>query len=121
MTDNELLLAISNIMDKKIHPLENRLDNIENRLDNIENRLDNVENRLDNVENDIQDLKFQVHKINLRLDNNITGQLREIQACYISTYERYKKGVEKNEQLYSDMELVKDVLKDHSQKLQKIS
>ena len=48
MTDNELLLAISNIMDKKLKsslaPIENRLSKIELTLENdIKPRLQNIE------------------------------------------------------------------------------
>lgn len=48
MTDNELLLAISNMMDEKLKsnlaPIENRLNNIEMTLENnILPRLQNIE------------------------------------------------------------------------------
>lgn len=40
---NEDLMAISNLMDQKIHPLNNRLDCMDSRLDRMENRLDKLE------------------------------------------------------------------------------
>ena len=45
MSDNELLLAISDMMDKKLkatlQPIENRLDRIENKVTNISLTLEN--------------------------------------------------------------------------------
>ncbi len=45
MTDNELLLAISDMMDKKLkselRPIKNRLDRIENNVTNISLKLEN--------------------------------------------------------------------------------
>ena len=86
MTDNELLLSISEIMDKKILPLKSRLTNIE-----------------------------------LTLENNVVPRLQNIESCYTSTYDKYKTGVDQIEQLQADMDIVKQILREHGEKLRKIS
>ena len=86
MTDNELLLAISEIMDKKIAPVEHRLKSIE-----------------------------------LTLENNIIPRLQNIASCYTSTYDRYKSSVESYESMQADIQLLKNVVTEHSEKLKKIS
>lgn len=86
MTDNELLLAISNMMDKKLQP----------------------------IKEDIQFLKLQN-------ENEIVPRLQEIESCYTSTYNRYKNGAAQIDQLQLDMDIVKNVISEHSDKLQKIS
>lgn len=40
---NEDLMAISNLMDQKLHPINSRLDGLGNRLDRMESRLDRLE------------------------------------------------------------------------------
>ena len=97
MTDNELLLAISDMMDKK---LDARLAPIENRLDRIENNVTNI---------------------SLKLENEIQPQLDTITSCYTDTYDRYKDYVDKMEAAFDDIELLKKVVSEHSQKLQNIS
>ena len=90
MTDNELLLALSNMMDEKlkanIAPIENRLT-----------------------------------KIEITLENDILPRLQNIEQCYTSTYERYKNNADKMEAVFADLELLKKVVSEHSEKLQKIS
>lgn len=86
MTDNELLLAISNMMDKKLQPLK-------------------------------EDIAF----LKLQNENEILPRLQNIESCYTSTFNRYKIGVTQIDQLQTDMDIVKAVLKEHSEKLQKIS
>lgn len=75
MTDNELLLAISNMMDEKLKnnlaPIENRLTNIENKVSTIEHRLTDVENRLANVESDTSTTK-------LLLENEIRVNIQRV-------------------------------------------
>lgn len=86
MTDNELLLAISDMMDKKIEP----------------------------IKNDVRDTK-------LFLENDILPRLQNIETCYTSTYRRYASGIEEMEALKADMEIVKKVVAEHSEKLQKLA
>lgn len=91
MTDNELLLAISDIMDKK-----------------LDARLKPLENRLKRIEVDL-------------LENNVIPRLNTIESCYTDTYNRYKDYADKMELAFADIELLKKVVSEHSEKLQKIS
>ena len=97
MTDNELLLAISDMMDKK---LKSELQPIKNRLDRIENNATNI---------------------SLKLENEVQPQLDTITSCYSDTYNRYKDYVDRMEAVFDDVELLKKVVSEHSQKLQNIS
>lgn len=90
MTDNELLLAISDMLDNK---LKSNLAPIENKLTNIE----------------------------LTLENNILPRLQNIESCYTSTYERYKNYAEKMQAAFDDIEIMKKVIAEHSEKLQKLA
>jgi len=85
MTDNELLLAISDMMDKKLKPVNDRLK-----------------------------------KIELTQENDILPRLQNIEACYTSTYKRYQTGIEQIEAMQADIDVMKSVIREHSQKLQKI-
>lgn len=86
MTDNELLLAMSDMMDKKLEPLKT----------------------------DIRDIK-------ITLENDVMPRLQNIESCYTSTYKRYQAGIAQIESMQSDIEIMKKVLTEHSEKLQKIS
>ncbi len=86
MSDNELLLAISDMMDKKLKPVNERLK-----------------------------------KIELTQENDILPRLQNIESCYLSTYKRYQTGVEQIDAMQADIDVIKNVLIEHSKKLQKIS
>lgn len=79
MTDYELLLAMSDLLDKKLQP----------------------------IKDDIQFLKLQN-------ENDILPRLQNIEACYTSTYNRYKSGI-------SQIDVMKSVIREHSEKLQKLA
>ncbi|MBP3702529.1 MAG: hypothetical protein J6I65_01970 [Lachnospiraceae bacterium] len=86
MTDNELLLAISSMLDKKVEPINDRLKRIE-----------------------------------LTQENEILPQLQNISSCYTSTYERYKNSVADYEAMKQDISIMKQVIEEHSKKLQRLA
>lgn len=86
MTDHELLLAISEIMDKKLEPV-----------------------------------KDGVRQVKITLENDILPRLQNIESCYTSTYERYQNGIAQLESMQSDIDIIKKVVTEHSETLQKIS
>ena len=86
MTDNELLLAISSMLDKKLEPINDRLKRIE-----------------------------------LTQENDILPRVQNIESCYTSTDEHYKSSVADYEAMKQDISIIKQVVAEHSEKLQKIS
>ncbi len=155
MGNEELLLAMSEMMDKKIGPLENRMDSMEisllDKMDIIENRLNdkidcvglNLNNKIDAVEQKldakidaveqkldakidtveqkldakIDAVDFKVHRINLKLENDIEPRLKQIEKCYTDTFRRYQYGVEKIEKLEADNEVIRSVVQKHHEVL----
>ena len=86
MTDNELLLAISNIVQSQVEPL-----------------------------------KHDIRDVQLMLENEVMPRLNTIESCYTSTYRRYETGVNQIDALQTDVDIIKKVVAEHSEKLQKIS
>ena len=86
MTDYELLLAMSDLLDKKLQP----------------------------IKDDIQFFKLQN-------ENDILPRLQNIEACYTSTYNRYKSGISQIDAMQADIDVIKSVIREHSEKLQKLA
>ena len=149
MTNNEFLSAISDILDEKLEEnldkfkqqldekFDKKLNDFEQNLDekfdkkfddfeqNLDERLDQelmpIKNSISTMQQDICDLKDTQHKMGLLLENDVLPRLQNIESCYISTYDRYKKSVDDYETMKQDVELLKKVVAEHSEKLQKIS
>ena len=47
---SEDLLAISNLLDVKLKPIDNRLTSLEVKVDNLESKVDKMDRRLTNLE-----------------------------------------------------------------------
>ena len=90
MSDNELLLAVAELFDKKL------------------------ETQLQPFRDDIRDIK-------LTLENNITPNIQLLAENYVPAAKRYEKGSTEIENLKVDIELIKKVIKEHSDKLNRIA
>ena len=124
MTDNELLLAISNMMDAKLEPVNNEIQGIKGELQGIKGEIRDLKEDVQVLKEDVQvlkedvaDLKIRVKKIELTQETQILPQLNTIQECYISTYNRYKTSVADYEEMKLDISVLKNVVAQHSEKL----
>ena len=89
MNNDELLLQISEMMDRKLKPIN---------------------------ENIVQVQEQNVHT-RLLLENDILPKLQNIESCYTDTYRGYVIGVEQLEAIQADVEILKRVVSEHSKKL----
>ena len=135
ITDHELLLAISGIMDKKLNPIENRLDamqdeihimqgeirDMQGEIRNMQGEIRDMQGKIYSIHGEIRDIQGEIHNIRLFQENVILPRLNTIESCYMDTYERYKSYADKIESVFADTELLKKVVSEHSEKLQKIS
>ncbi|MBD5136549.1 MAG: hypothetical protein HDT39_11410 [Lachnospiraceae bacterium] len=97
MTDNELLLAISEIVEKKIRA------------------------EVEPLKSDIQQIKNEQIRINIIIENEIRSDIQLLAENYIPAAKRYEKATAQIEAIQADMEVMKSIIREHSQKLQNIS
>ncbi|MCI9190229.1 MAG: DUF342 domain-containing protein [Lachnospiraceae bacterium] len=148
MTDTELLLAISNMLDSKLkselQPFKNELtrelqtirselagelqyirSELAGELQDIRSELagelQDIRSELQTLKNDQQSLRAEVHSIKLYQENIILPRLATIEACYIDTYNRYKDYTDKMDATFEDIALLKQVVAEHSEKIQKLA
>lgn len=60
-------------------------------------------------------------RIELTQENDILPRLQNIETCYTSTFKRYQSGIEQIEAMQTDIDVIKQVVIEHSEKLQKLA
>lgn len=93
MSDNELLLAISNMIQTQLQPIHKKIDQSNQ----------------------------EIHEVKLLLENDVLPRIGNIEACYTSTFRRYAASVEQMSSLQTDVEILKKVVTEHSEKLQRLA
>lgn len=145
MLANDDILMISELMDKKLKPIETRFDQMQEQMDlrfnlmqgQMDTRLAEMQGTMDSRFAEMQgimdtrlaemqgtmDLRFdqmqnRLDHMNLLMENDVLPRLQNIESCYVDTYRRYVVKMEEMDSLKLDMDVVKDVLKEHSGKLE---
>ena len=156
MTNNELLLAISDLLDVKLkaelQPLRNEMhDEIQTLRDEMHMEIQSLRNEFhteiqslrnefhteiqavkkelhleiqavrDDLHAEIQSLDARVRLLQLNQENVIMPGLNNIEACYTDTFKRYRDYADKIESTYEDVDLLKKVVMEHSEKFQKLA
>lgn len=122
MTDNELLLAISDILEKKldtkIQPLTTEIQSFR---EDMAIGFQSIRDDMKRMRNDIQDLKTYVSQIELHLENTTDANVKLFAENYMPAVKKYEIEAAKIESMQTDIAIMRSVLIEHSEKLQKIS
>ncbi len=128
MSNNELLLAISSMLDKRLEPIQRKIDEMDARTKQIETNQRNMQDDIIDIKGQLKEMDVRINEVDVRIkqieinqENKILPRLQNIEACYTSTYERYARGADQIENTMQDMSLIKTVVTEHSAKLEKIS
>lgn len=125
MNDNELLLALSEMIDKKLsaqlEPIKNDITDMKSDINDLKSDVKDLKKDMVEVKNDIVGLKTESQKVNITLENEISPSIKLLAENYLPAAIRYENSNKEHEAMKTDIELLKKVVTEHSEKLQKIS
>ncbi|MCD8365513.1 MAG: hypothetical protein LUC83_06835, partial [Clostridiales bacterium] len=97
-------------------------ESMETRMESMETRMESMEIRVENIEEKIlPQMQRDIRKTQIILENDVLLRLQTIENCYTTTYWRYVNGSEQIETMQRDIDVLKDVVAEHSEQLKKIS
>ena len=138
----EDLLAISQVFGEQIKPLKEAIDRLEVRMTRLEERMTALEERVTQLEETVRKLDTRVtaleekverldtcvitlerktQKMELLMENDMLPRLQNIEGCYLSTYKRYLHGSDQIETMQTDIDMIKKVVGEHSEKLKRLA
>ena len=94
---NEDLLAISQLLDTKLKA------------------------ELKPIQDDIETIKNEQKRSNIIIENEIRSDVKMLAENYMPAANKYEKATAKIEAMQADIDVMKSVIREHSEKLQKIS
>ncbi len=77
--------------------------------------------RLKPMENDIKSIKDEQTRINLIIENDIQHDINILVENYVPAAKRYQDATAQIQAIQADIEIMKKIISDHSEKLKKIS
>ena len=115
---SEDLLAISQLLDTK---LDARLKPMENDIRFIRDEQILMRDEQSRLRDEQALMKEEQARINLIIENDILHAINILVENYLPAAKRYENATEKIESMQTDIDIMKKVIADHSEKLKKIS
>ena len=104
-----------------IEALKSDIEALKSDVEVLKNDVQVLQDKVQVLQDDMQGVKDKLHLMNLYQENVITPRLDTIESCYTGTYHRYQNDAEKMENAFDDIEMLKKVVTEHSEKLQKLA
>lgn len=139
MTDYELLQAMSDMLDTKLNaqlqPIKEDMRGLKEDVQVLKDDMHILKEDVHILKEDVQVLKEDVQvlkddvqfaktdlrRVKLYQENILEPRLNTIEACYTSTFNRYKSDVERIEMAFDDIDTLKQVVARHSEQLRKLA
>lgn len=132
MTNNELLLAMSDLLDEKLDvrlkPLEKdvraitvEVESIKEEVSAVKEEVSSVKEEVESIKEEISAVKEEQARMNLIIENEIRPSVHLLAENYVPAAKRYESASLEIDEMQADIEMLKKVVSDHSEKLKKIS
>ena len=132
MTDNELLLAISDMMDKKLKaelgPMKADIRELQTDMKEVKADVKELQVEMKEVKADVKQLqtemievKDNIQSIWVHLENETDKNVQLLVENVVPAAKKYEKEVERIDAIQEDVTIVKEVLQEHSEKLLKMA
>ncbi len=105
-------------IDEHFEKIDERFERIDQRLEKNDEKYDQLEDRFTKLENAMSD---GFRKIHIVLENEIKPSIALLAENYLPAAIRYESAMQEHESMKLDIDLLKRIVAEHSEKLQKIS
>ena len=122
-------------VEQRLDEVEERLDSAEERIAGLEQQMRAVNDRLGKVEEQVADMNKRLAAVELesagmdkrlarverQIRNEAVPRLKNIESCYVGTFERYSRGAEQMEAAMEEMEILHNVVDVHHSRFEGIA
>ena len=118
MVDQELLVAISNLLEEKLEiklqPIRQDIAELKADVNELKADNKNIHARLDSLEKEVK-------KNSLILENEVLPRLQTIEQCYVESSKIFMRKSDQIDKMQDDIDVMKIVIQEHGSKLEMIS
>ncbi|MCI8375582.1 MAG: hypothetical protein HFI29_09140 [Lachnospiraceae bacterium] len=122
---NEDLLAISQLLDTtlktELRPIKEDVQSIKGDVQTLQEDVQSIKGDVQSLQGEVQSIKREQTRLNLIIENKISPDIQLLAENYVPAAKRYEKATTQIEAMQADIEIIKKVVAEHSEKLQKIS
>lgn len=72
---------------------------------------------MDTMEKEFKEVKDRTRRLEMRIENDVVPSLNDISKCYLDTYKRYVKEVDKVDGLLDKVAVIEITVEKHSEQI----
>jgi len=108
-------------LEERMTALEERVTQLEETVRKLDTRVTALEEKVERLDTCVITLERKTQKMELLMENDMLPRLQNIEGCYLSTYKRYLHGSDQIETMQTDIDMLKKVVGEHSEKLKRLA
>lgn len=109
------------VLEERVTRLEERVTQLEETVRKLDTRVTALEEKVERLDTCVITLERKTQKMELLMENDMLPRLQNIEGCYLSTYKRYLHGSDQIETMQTDIDMLKKVVGEHSEKLKRLA
>ena len=149
MSDKELLSAISDIVEAKLEPVKQDIHGLKEEVGSLKEDVSGLKEEVGSLKEDVSGLKEEVGSLkedvstlqknvgsltsrmdslekevrrnSILLENEVLPRVRTIEKMYVDSSRIYMEKAAQIDSMQDDIDIMKVVIQEHSEKLEKIS
>ncbi len=119
--DVQVLKDDMHILKEDVHILKEEVQVLKEDVHILKEDVQVLKEDVQVLKDDVQFAKTDLRRVKLYQENILEPRLNTIEACYTSTFNRYKSDVERIEMAFDDIDTLKQVVARHSEQLRKLA
>lgn len=135
MSNEELLSAISDIVEAKLEPIKQDIHGLKEEVGSLKEDVSVLKEEVGSLKEDVSGLQKKVGSLASRMDslekevrqnsilleNEVLPRVRTIEKMYVDSSRIYMEKAVQIDGMQDDIDVMKVVIQEHSEKLEKIS
>lgn len=121
MSDQELLSAISDIVEEKIEPLKQDIKGLKEDVSGLKGDVNGLKKDVNSLTSRMDSLEKEVRRNSILIENDVLPRLQTIEKLYVDSSKIYMEKAAQIDGMQDDIDVMKVVIQEHSEKLEKIS
>ena len=109
------------ILKEKVSNLEEDVSILKEKVGGLEENVSSLISRMDSLESKMNSSEKEVRRNSILLENEVLPRVQTIEKMYVGSSRNFMEKVAQIDSMQNDIDVMKVVIQEHSEKLEKIS
>lgn len=121
MSNEELLSAISDIVEAKLKLIKQDIHGLKEEVGSLKEDVRGLQKNVGSLTSRMDSLEKEVRQNSILLENEVLPRVRTIEKMYVDSSRMFMEKAVQIDGMQDDIDVMKVVIQEHSEKLEKIS